>query len=166
MTEDGLAGLPDHESEPLRHDLAIVREWSASAAGTVREIAVDRRRFDAGQGHALLVVTVGTDPGWVREQLIPLLDHPDRLRVRATRASDAELQRVLQWVINEHMAATGGSYVTVAGIDERAGVVRVALNRVDAHLAARLQAHESGLIRVDERPALPVAPELPVPDDH
>ncbi len=156
---DALAGLPAEEAEPLRHDLPIIREWAATLTGTAPRIVVDRRRFDAGQGHALVVVTVEGDAGDVRRHLVPLLSHPDRLRVRVARPGDADLHRALRWVLDEQMTHTRGSYVSSAGIDDRAGVVRVALNRPDPDLAAYLTAHESGLIRVDEAPTVPVHPE-------
>jgi hypothetical protein len=156
--------LPERESGPLRDDLPIVREWAASVPDSVARISVERRRFDAGQGHVLLIVTVDADPEPARRQLVPRLAHPDRLRVRRARASDAELRAVMQWVIDKQMTPTEGSYATVVGVDERAGVVRVQLNRVDPELSARLENHESGLIRVDERPSLPVAPELERPE--
>ncbi len=160
MRDDhALAGLPAEEAEPLRHDLPIIREWADALTGTAPRIVVDRRRFDAGQGHALVVVTVERNADGARRHLVPLLSHPDRLRVRMARPSDAELHRTLQWVLDEQMTDTQGSYVSSAGIDDRAGVVRVALNRPDPALAARLTAHESGLIRVDEAPAIPVHPE-------
>jgi hypothetical protein len=151
MTDDDLFdGLPAPESEPLREDLPVVRRWAA-ATGDTPQIRVDRRRYDAGQGHVLLVVTVAADADAVSRHLVPLLRHPDRLRVRVARPSDAELRRVLDWVLNEHMVDTRDSYVSSAGIDDRAGVVQVA-NRRDPELAARLAAHESGLIRVSDVP--------------
>ena len=159
LGDDALAGLPAEEREPLRHDLPIIRAWAGTVAGTAPRIVVDRRRFDAGQGHALVVVTVESDADGVRRHLVPLLSHPDRLRVRVARPSDAELHRALRWVLDEQMTHTRGSYVSSAGIDDRAGVVRVALSRPDPELAARLTAHESGLIRVDETPVVPVHPE-------
>jgi hypothetical protein len=163
LDDDALASLPAPESEALRDDLAIIRDWAAATCGTQPRITVDRQRFDAGQGHALVVVTVEKDPASVRRQLIPRLSHPDRLRVVPARAGDAELRRTLQWVLDEQMTHTSGSYVSSAGIDDRAGVVRVALNRPDPELAARLAAHESGLIRVDDAPVIPVHPEIPLP---
>ena len=134
-------------------DLPVVRRWAAATTGDAPQIRVDRRRYDAGQGHVLLVVTVAADAGAASRHLVPLLRHPDRLRVRVARPSDAELRRVLDWVLKEHMVDTRDSYVSSAGIDDRAGVVRVALNRRDPELAARLTAHESGLIRVSDMPA-------------
>jgi hypothetical protein len=156
--DEALAGLPPHESDPLRQDLPIVREW-AHTVGPPAQVTVDRRRFDAGQGHVLLVVTVAGDAETARRQLVPRLYHPDRLRVRIDRPGDDELRRALQWVLDTHMTHTRGSHVTGAGIDDRAGVVRVTLNRSDPALAARLEAHGSGLIRVSSTPVVPVFPE-------
>ena len=159
-SDDIPADLPEHEAGPLRDDLPIVQEWATSVHGSVPRVSIDRRRFDAGQGHVLLVITVRADPGPVREELVPRLSHPDRLRVRRARPSDDDLRRAMQWVIDEHMTHTEGSYVTGVGIDEPAGVVRVQLNRPDRELAAQLENHEAFLIHVDDTPSLPVAPEL------
>jgi hypothetical protein len=92
------------------------------------------------------------------------LAYPDRLRVRVDRPSPEELQRVLRWVIDTRMTSGGGSrtFVTSAGVDERAAVVVVALNRRDPEYADELVALTNGLVRVEPEPTI-LVPLGPTP---
>ena len=136
--------IPEPQRSVVEMDLPRVERWLREHPEVHASVAVDRAAFDAGQGHVLLVVTVQGDPAMVRRELESVLAYPDRLRVRVDRPSPEELQRVLRWVIDTRMTSGGGSrtFVTSAGVDERAGVVVVALNRRDPEYADELVAYQ------------------------
>ena len=159
---DDIAEIPEPQRSVVEADLPRVERWLREHPEIHVSVALDRARFDAGQGHVLLVVTVQGDAATVRRELESVMANPDRLRVRVYRPSPEELQRVLRWVIDTRMTSEGGSrtFVTVAGVDERAGVVVVALNRRDPQYADELVALTEGLVRVEPEPTnmVPLGP--------
>lgn len=153
---DDIADIPEPEQSVVAIDLPRIQRWLREHSDTRASVTLDRTAFDAGQGHVLLAVTVKGDPAAVRRELESVVAHPDRLRVRVDRPSPEELHRVLRWVIDTCMTSRGGSQtvVTTAGVDERAGVVVVALNRRDQEYAHELVALTRGMVRVEPEPAV------------
>jgi len=159
-------GLPESEQVAVDEDLARIRKWLHRHPEVHASVAVDRIRFDAGQGNVLLVVSADRDVDALRRDLETVVRLPERLRVRADHASLEDLERVLRCIVETRMgsADNNATVVTSAGIDEQVGAVVVTLNRVDPRYVDDLQARSDGLVQVEAEPLIPVRLEPPTVD--
>jgi hypothetical protein len=153
---DITAGLPDDERQVVLGDVERLQEWARQRPDLQAVVTVDRSRFDAGRRVALVVIAIHDAPSPYRRELKSLVAHSDRLRVKAYRPPDGELERVLRWIVEDHMRPIEAdqTVVTTAGIDDQAQLVVVTLNRQDQSYANELSVASDGLVRVTPEPTI------------
>ena len=152
--------LPPHEQLSVSTtDLPLIERWLednlTSAQATV---AIDREAFDSNMGHVLLVVSVRVLPELerAREELTALVTYLDRLRVRRWKPTEAQLQRIHDWVWSRPvLPGHEETRVTSSARHHKTGLLWVAINRKDEAYAAYLVAASGGLIDVSPRPEGP-----------
>jgi hypothetical protein len=147
--------LPPDEQATVDIDLPIVKAWVAQHPGAKANVHVDRAPYDSNMGHVLIAVTVPRrhDVRWVQDELTPLLERADRLRVRHFQPSLEDAERVQEW-LHATQPEPGGARTGISWsyADPESGKLLVALDRRDPLYAAELEAASGGVIEVRPDP--------------
>ncbi|WP_145807942.1 hypothetical protein [Kribbella amoyensis] len=147
--------LPPDEQATVAIDLPIVKAWIEQHPGARALVHVDRAPYESTMGHVLIVVTVPRrqDVRWIQDELTPLLERADRLRVRRFQRSLEDAERVQEW-LHATQPEPGGARTGISWSypDPESGRLLVALDRRDPIYAAELEAASGGVIEVRPDP--------------
>ena len=123
----------------LRDDIERLHEWSQQRQEVFGGLWFDNEAAEAGTGAVTIGLATTLEPDVLKQEVAPLMQHPDRLVPVKCQWTYQDLRQVQELIVQEMGGEPGqGTYISTCGIDQQANVVEIGISTHDHQFAQRL----------------------------